>query len=121
MGILNRLFRKTSVAKIDDPRIDRIVQKLVSQHDTIFGEGLTEVLAIPASNPVRLRAIREAIRIRSGKGEVSFYEPNVDGLIVRDGDAMMDERALILRTRSEEISAQGPSGIWQLAYCIPRP
>lgn len=114
MGILDRLFRKTSVAKSDDPRFDRIVQKLVSQNDTIFGEGQSEVLAIPASDPLRLRAIREAIRIRSGRGDVSFYEPNVDGLIVRDGNAVMDgdqtidERALILRFAARKSLLEDP-------------
>ncbi|HLO32176.1 MAG TPA: hypothetical protein VK249_23710 [Anaerolineales bacterium] len=127
MGILGRLFRKTSTAKSDDPRFDRIVQKLVSQNDTSFGEGQTEVLAIPTSDPLRLRAIREAIRIRSGKEDVSFYEPNVDGLIVRDGDALMDgdqmldERALILRLAArksllEDPQASGSLLITFLAY-----
>ena len=118
MGILGRLFRKTSMAKSDDPRFDRIVQKLVSQNDTIFGEGQTEVLAIPASDPLRLRAIREAIRIRSGKGEISFYEPNVDGLIVRNGEAMMDERALILRLAARKSLLEDPqaSGSLLIAF-----
>jgi hypothetical protein len=114
MGILDRLLRKTSVAKSDDPRFDIIVQKLISQNDTIFVEGQDEVLAIPESDPLRLRAIREAIRIRSGRGDVSFYEPNIDGLIVRDGDAMMDgdqiidERALILRFAARKSLLEDP-------------
>ena len=114
MGILNRLFGKTGVAKSDDPDFDRMVQKLVSHNDTIFGEGQTEVLAIPASDPLRLRAIREAIRIRSGKGEVSYYEPNVDGLIVRDGDQGMDERALILRLAASKSLLEDPQASGRL-------
>jgi hypothetical protein len=118
MGILGRLFRKTGMAKSDKPPFDRIVQKLVSQNDTIFGEGQSEVLAIPASDPLRLRAIREAIRMRSGKGQISFYEPDVDGLIVRYGDALMDERALILQLAARKSLLDDPQASGNLIMAL---
>lgn len=96
MGILNRLLRKKDTAILEDPRIGQIVRKLVSPDDTAFGEGLTEVLAIPEGDPSRLLAIRQAISLRSGKCEISFYEPDIDGLTARPGLEMLDARERIL-------------------------
>lgn len=86
-----------NTATSEDPRFTRIVRKLVSQSEAAFGEGQTEVLAIPEGDPVRLRTIREAIRVRSGRVEVLFYEPIIEDPTVRGGDEILDAREQILR------------------------
>ena len=85
----------------DDSRCERLVRQLTSRDDATFGDGLTEVLAIPDSDALRLRAIREAIRLRSGEEEVAFYEPDVGGLTVRRAEEVSKARDQILALAKE--------------------
>lgn len=107
------LYPKTKTASQikeyrEDTRIEPIVKKLVSSNDTTFGEGLTEILAISESDPLRLRSLREAIRRRSRKTEVLFYEPNVGGLTMRDGKEVCDARVRILSLAKESLLLADP-------------
>ena len=102
----NRSLGRSSVMKSSDSRFEGIVQKLVSPNDSTFGQGLTEVLAIPESDPARLRAIREAIRRRSGKTNVQFYESDVGQLTKRPGEEVKNARDRVLQlARKRELLA----------------
>ena len=112
MGFLDWVFGKSRKMSTEDPRLEPIVKKLVSSDDTIFGEGLSTVLAISESDPLRLHALREAIRRRSRKSEVRFYEPNVGGLTMRDGNEVWDarDRIVLLAKQSSLLADPQASG-----------
>jgi len=82
---------------VEESRFESIVGKLTSSDGATFGEGLTEVLAIPESDPLRVRALSEAIRRRSGRASVRFYEPDVGGLTARTMEELTDSQGELLR------------------------
>jgi hypothetical protein len=102
----------------EDPRFKRIVPKLVSQSEFTFSEGQTEVLAIPESDPVRLCAIREAIRIRNGKREVSFYEPIIGDPVVQGRNEIPDARKQILQLAKSKSLLDDPRTSGNLLYAF---
>ena len=75
--------------------MDSLVEKLSSNHESDFNEGLREVArrADSGDNGVVL-SMREAIRIRSGKSVVSFYKPGI--VMTRGMDRYTEARARIL-------------------------
>ena len=101
MSLLDWLFGKSSRVSKEDKKFERIVKKLVSQDDTIFGDGLDEALAIPDNNPLRVNILDEAIRLRSGKRNVRFYEPDVGGLTVQDETELANAKDQILLLAKE--------------------
>ncbi len=108
MNFIDSLLDKVCKIVRDDPDVNAVIQKLVSHDNTTFGEGLAEVLAIPESNPLQLYILREAIRFRSGKREVQFYETFVGGLTVRNGEEVLTARDRILCLAKEKALLSDP-------------
>jgi hypothetical protein len=71
MSIFDRKLKSN-----DTSAIGSLVRRLVSNHEPTFLSGLREAVNMSDCRDIEgLKAIREAIRVRSKKDSVSFYEP----------------------------------------------
>lgn len=114
---------RTEAATKDRMGFEQLIQKLVSRDDATFGDGLTEVLAIPESDPLRVHILSEAIRHRSGKSNVRFYEPNVGGLTVRTGEELSEAHDELIELAQKGMLLADPkrSGSLISAFMVSHP
>lgn len=84
------LFTKLFGGNAKEARLEVLVGKLMAEDEATFLGGLREAVTYaPRGDDFGLRAMSEAIRRRSGKSQVEFYEPSLGGLTVRHGSELM--------------------------------
>ena len=100
MGLWSKLFGNTSNQRPRDPIVDR----MASDDEETSLSGLGEAVRRAESGDISgLTAIREAIRVRSGKEAVDFYQP---GLVAGRGDQLA-ERLTQSRPKLIELAKSG--------------
>lgn len=89
------------------PSIDQLVEKLVSNYESDFLDGLREAVGRADSGDyTAVEAMREAMRIRSGKNIVSFYSP---GIVMTMGfDRYLDAESKILELAKSQALLKDP-------------
>lgn len=92
-------FTKLFGRDAKDARLEVLVSKLMAEDEPTFLGGLREAVTYaPRGDDYGVRAMSEAIRRRSGKSEVEFYEPSFGGLTMRHDSEItqIEERLLDL-------------------------
>ena len=99
-----------------------LVADLVSNHEPTFLKALQQAVTLSERGDYEgVRAIREAIRIRSGKKTVSFYKPGVrtgSGDMLLNRYAQAQEKILGLVKKDALLKDPAFSGEWITALML---
>ena len=86
--------------------INPLVEKLISNYEPDFLDGLREAVGRADSGDYRaVEAMREAMRLRSGKGSVSFYSP---GVMIAGMDRYLEAKPKILELARRQALLEDP-------------
>jgi len=103
MSLLKRLFGGVSTQTPSDP----LVRKLLSTDKLSFLAGLREaVIRADTGDYEAVRAMREAMTVRSGKRQVSFYEPGI--VMTKSFDRYAEARSMIVDLAKRRALLENP-------------
>lgn len=89
-----KLRRIRSIGKGDSFESATLLDKLTSDNESIFQAGMNEAVSIADSgNSYGVEVMREAIKIRAGNDNISFYEP---GMVLTEVERYTEARSMII-------------------------
>ncbi|HYL84555.1 MAG TPA: hypothetical protein VE263_09990 [Candidatus Angelobacter sp.] len=114
MNLFKRLFGRSApapqTAQRDQPTavaLKGLVTKLTSNREPDFLDGLREAVGRADSGDYQaLEAIREAIRLRSGKAKVAFYKPAI--VMTKGMDRYIEAKPKILELARRQALLEDP-------------